>query len=96
MLLDEPLSGLDSDESEHLAGTVLDLVGREQVSFLLVDHDVDTVLGRSDTITVLDFGRVIMSGTSGEVRADARVRAAYLGDPVATGGSVGNAGDTHG
>ena len=82
VLLDEPLSGLNGDESEHLAGTLFELTSSEEVSFLLVDHDVDIVLERSDTVTVLDFGQVIASGSPDQVRANERVRSAYLGDPV--------------
>lgn len=82
VLLDEPLSGLNGDESQYLASMLYDLVEAEGVSFLLVDHDVDIVLERSTTVTVLDFGEVITSGTPSAVRENERVRSAYLGDPV--------------
>jgi len=84
VLLDEPLSGLDAQESEQVADVLYGLVGSEGVSFLLVDHDVDTVLERSARVMVLDFGEVISVGTADEVRSDELVRAAYLGDAVDT------------
>jgi branched-chain amino acid transport system ATP-binding protein len=80
VLLDEPLSGLNNSESERLAMTLQSLVDGEGVSFLLVDHDVDTVLTRSKMVTVLDFGEIIMVGTPDEVRASPLVRTAYFGD----------------
>jgi ABC-type branched-subunit amino acid transport system ATPase component len=101
VLLDEPLSGLNGDESQHLAGTLLELTSSEEVSFLLVDHDVDIVLERSNTVTVLDFGQVIATGSPEQVRADERVRSAYLGDPVdsaakaAGGAGTGETEDEH-
>lgn len=79
VLLDEPLSGLDEDESERLAGTIGDLVASEGVSFLLIDHDVDKVLAGSTSVAVLDFGHLITTGTAAQVRAHPEVQAAYLG-----------------
>jgi branched-chain amino acid transport system ATP-binding protein len=91
VLLDEPLSGLDGQESEQVAEILYGLVGSEGVSFLLVDHDVDTVLERSARVMVLDFGEVITVGTAAEVRANDLVRAAYLGAAVESDKKVGHA-----
>jgi len=91
VLLDEPLSGLDGQESEQVAEILYGLVGSEGVSFLLVDHDVDIVLERSARVMVLDFGEVITVGSAAEVRSNDLVRAAYLGDSVATDKKVGHA-----
>ena len=91
VLLDEPLSGLDGQESEQVADTLYGLVGSEGVSFLLVDHDVDTVLERSARVTVLDFGETITVGTAAEVRSNELVRAAYLGDSVGSDKEPGHA-----
>jgi branched-chain amino acid transport system ATP-binding protein len=85
VLLDEPLSGLDGEESETLAVTLHDLVHRERVSFLLIDHDVDTVLARSSDVVVLEFGHVIARGTPSQIRRSDVVRNAYLGDSVDAG-----------
>jgi ABC-type branched-subunit amino acid transport system ATPase component len=80
VLLDEPLSGLNDRESEGLMSTLRMLVADEGVSFLLIDHDIDTVLSHAAQVTVLDFGKVLVAGTAQQVRASATVRAAYLGE----------------
>jgi branched-chain amino acid transport system ATP-binding protein len=82
VLLDEPLSGLNDRESERLVSTLRALVAGEGVSFLLIDHDIDTVLSHSAQVTVLDFGKVLLTGAAQQVRASATVRAAYLGDQI--------------
>jgi ABC-type branched-subunit amino acid transport system ATPase component len=78
LLLDEPAAGLDTEESE-LLGHRLRAVVQTGVSILLVDHDVSLVLGVCERVHVIEEGRLIASGAPAEVRADARVVAAYLG-----------------
>ena len=82
VLLDEPLSGLDMRESENVASVFRRVVenGERRVSLLMVEHDVATVLSLSTRIFVLDFGELIASGTPAEIRNNAMVRSAYLGD----------------
>jgi branched-chain amino acid transport system ATP-binding protein len=80
VLLDEPLSGLDATESTHLADALLRVVRDEQISLLLVEHDVATVLRLCEHIYVLDFGTVIAEGDAASIRRDPQVKAAYLGD----------------
>jgi branched-chain amino acid transport system ATP-binding protein len=79
VLLDEPFSGLDANGLEAVGETLQDLVLKDGLSLLLVDHDVDTVLARSAKVVVLDFGHVIAEGTPGQIRDNEVVRAAYLG-----------------
>jgi ABC-type branched-subunit amino acid transport system ATPase component/ABC-type branched-subunit amino acid transport system permease subunit len=78
LLLDEPAAGLDTNESEALADT-LRSIRDSGVTIVLIDHDMELVLGLCDEIQVLDFGRLIASGPPDVVRADRSVTEAYLG-----------------
>ncbi len=82
LLLDEPSSGLDRDETAQLADTLREVHRESGVSILLVEHDVDLVRSFVERVFVLDFGTLIASGRTDEVFADAAVRRAYLGDMV--------------
>ena len=77
LLLDEPLAGMDSEETERM----LELLNELKVShaILLVEHDMDAVFRVSDRITVMVNGRVLASDTPQAIRANAEVQEAYLG-----------------
>jgi branched-chain amino acid transport system ATP-binding protein len=78
VLLDEPAAGLDTDESLTFCRRLRSLP-EHGVSVLLVDHDMGLVLGVCDRIVVIDFGRVIATGTPEQIRVDSCVIDAYLG-----------------
>lgn len=82
VLLDEPSSGLDEQETDQLSATLDRLRTERGTSFVLVEHDVEMVLSLSDHLVVLDFGEVIASGAPAHVRELPEVRAAYLGTAV--------------
>ena len=77
-LLDEPMAGMGPEGSRTLTGFLDGL--RAEAPILLVEHDMDAVFALADRISVLVYGRVIATGTVSEIRNDAEVRRAYLGD----------------
>jgi branched-chain amino acid transport system ATP-binding protein len=81
LLLDEPMAGMDRTESAQLVALLADI--RTESTLLLVEHDMDAVFRLADRISVLVYGRVIATGAPEEIRANADVRRAYLGDAIA-------------
>lgn len=81
LLLDEPMAGLGPEESSRMVTTLREL--KNAVTILLIEHDMEAVFALADRISVLVNGRVIASGLPAEIRADAGVRQAYLGDNAA-------------
>jgi branched-chain amino acid transport system ATP-binding protein len=78
LLLDEPMAGLGPEESARMLVLLKEL--KRELTILLVEHDMDAVFQLADRITVLVNGRMIASGAPADVRADAEVRRAYLGE----------------
>ncbi len=79
LLLDEPSSGLNDQETIAFS-TLLGALAGEGLGILVVEHDMPFIMGTCSHINVLNFGRIISSGTPAEVRADQHVRSAYLGE----------------
>ena len=80
LLLDEPAAGLSSTESTELARVVRRLAEEWGMTVLVVEHDMNFVMGVCDQVVVLDFGELIASGSPEQIRSDPAVIAAYLGD----------------
>ena len=80
LILDEPASGLSPMEIEHLTNLIRSLCRQSGLTILLVEHDMNVVMGISDRIAVLDFGRRIAEGNPDEIRSNPLVVKAYLGE----------------
>jgi branched-chain amino acid transport system ATP-binding protein len=78
MLLDEPLAGAGPEETERLIALLRSL--RQRYGILLVEHDMQAVFALADRISVLVYGRVVVTGTVEEIRSHPEVRSAYLGE----------------
>ncbi len=78
LLLDEPMAGLGPEESVRMIALLRAL--KSELTILLVEHDMDAVFALADRISVMVYGRVIASGAPAEIRANAEVRKAYLGE----------------
>jgi branched-chain amino acid transport system ATP-binding protein len=80
LLMDEPTAGMSPRSRDRVMALAAELARTEGIAVLFTEHDMDVVFGYADRIVVLDHGRVIAAGAPAVIRADARVRAVYLGE----------------
>jgi branched-chain amino acid transport system ATP-binding protein len=80
LLLDEPMAGMTLEETEDMARSILDITDEWGVTVFQVEHAMGVVMDISDHVVVLDFGRVLASGTPAAVQSNPNVISAYLGD----------------
>jgi branched-chain amino acid transport system ATP-binding protein len=81
LLLDEPMAGMGTDESARMVKLLREL--KQEVTILLIEHDMDAVFALADRISVLVYGRIIATDAPAAIRANADVRRAYLGEQQA-------------
>ncbi|MDB6178049.1 ABC transporter ATP-binding protein [Paracoccus sp. Z330] len=86
LLLDEPLAGTSGQEAERLVEVMHSLRG--QVTLVLIEHDMAAVFSLADRVSVLVYGQIIATGPPDIIRADPKVRQAYLGEESAGAGDV--------
>jgi branched-chain amino acid transport system ATP-binding protein len=82
LLLDEPVAGMNLEETEDMARFILDIREELGITMILVEHDMGLVMDIADRILVLDFGEVIATGTPAEIQSDDNVIKAYLGEEL--------------
>jgi len=87
LLLDEPVAGMSIDESRKTDSLIRRLAQR--ITVIIIEHDMDLIMGLAETITVMHQGRILAQGTPAEIRANQRVQEAYLGGHAESLGGAG-------
>lgn len=82
LFLDEPTAGMNPVERVKVLETIKDIAGRDETTFVIVEHDMDVVFSLSDRILVLNHGAIIADGTPDEIKENKKVKEVYLGEEI--------------
>jgi branched-chain amino acid transport system ATP-binding protein len=82
LLLDEPAAGMNAQETQELDDLIIRIRDEEEISILLIEHDMKLVMSLSDRIYVVDYGKKIAEGDPTEIKNDPAVIKAYLGEEI--------------
>ncbi len=82
LLLDEPTAGMSPEERQITRGLIKKLWEKYELTLIFIEHDMDMVFGIAQTVRVLHQGALLAQGTPDEIRADAQVVTAYLGEEI--------------
>ena len=88
LLLDEPVAGMNLEETEDMARFILDVCDELHIPIIMVEHDMGLVMDLADRVLVVDFGKPICTGTPHEVSSNPDVIRAYLGQEHRTSGGA--------
>ena len=80
LLMDEPVAGMNAEETEDMARFILDIKEERDITVVLIEHDMNVIMDISDRVSVINFGEKIGEGTPDEIRKDEKVIRAYLGE----------------
>ena len=83
LLMDEPVAGMNAEETEDMARFILDIKEEHNITIVLIEHDMKMIMDISDRVLVLNFGQALAQGTPGEVQKHPEVIKAYLGQKKA-------------
>jgi len=83
LLMDEPVAGMNAEETEDMARFILDIKEEHNITIVLIEHDMKMIMDISDRVLVLNFGQALTQGTPGDVQKHPEVIKAYLGQKKA-------------
>lgn len=79
LLLDEPAAGINEEESQQLSEVIKQIRAKNDITIIIIDHHMDVIMNVCDKISVINFGKLLVTGTPREIQNNSEVKSAYLG-----------------